>query len=109
MLGSQISNTFRRAFTLRWSKQPRVSWAELRREPRNLPSGSNCVRSALIFACTTIENMDTYLLHLEEQATQAGRHVHWVSIAEDARQIVLKIARGHNARLAVRSNSMVLI
>ncbi len=54
----------------------------------------------------TIENMDTYLLRFEEKVTAAGGHVHWAATAEDARQIVLQIAREHNVKLAVKSKSM---
>jgi L-lactate dehydrogenase complex protein LldF len=53
-----------------------------------------------------IENMDTYLLRFEEKVTAAGGHVHWAKTAEDARQIVLQIAREHNVKLAVKSKSM---
>jgi len=54
----------------------------------------------------TIENMDTYLLRFEEKVTAAGGHVHWATTAEDARQIVLDIARQNNVRLAVKAKSM---
>ena len=54
----------------------------------------------------TIENMDTYLLRFEEKVTAAGGHVHWAATAEDARQIVLQLAREHNVKLAVKSKSM---
>jgi len=54
----------------------------------------------------TIENLDVYLERLEEQVMAAGGHVHWAATAEDARQIVLDIARRNNVRLAVKSKSM---
>jgi L-lactate dehydrogenase complex protein LldF len=54
----------------------------------------------------TIENMDVYLTRLEEKVTAAGGIVHWAATAEDARQIVLKIAREHNVKLAVKAKSM---
>jgi L-lactate dehydrogenase complex protein LldF len=54
----------------------------------------------------TIENMDVYLTRLEEKVTAAGGVVHWAKTAEDARQIVLKIAKEHNVKLAVKSKSM---
>jgi L-lactate dehydrogenase complex protein LldF len=54
----------------------------------------------------TIENMDVYLTRLEEKVEQAGGHVHWAETAEDARQIVLQIARKNNVKTAVKSKSM---
>jgi L-lactate dehydrogenase complex protein LldF len=54
----------------------------------------------------TIENMDVYLTRLEEKVTTAGGIVHWAATAEDARQIVLQIAKEHNVKLAVKAKSM---
>jgi L-lactate dehydrogenase complex protein LldF len=54
----------------------------------------------------TIEHMDAYLTQLEEKVKAAGGHVHWAQTAEEANQIVLKIARAHNVKTAVKSKSM---
>ena len=54
----------------------------------------------------TIENMDVYLTRLEEKVKLAGGHVHWAETAEDARRIVLQIAKAHNVKTAVKSKSM---
>lgn len=54
----------------------------------------------------TIAHLDIYLERLEAAVQAAGGIVHWASTAEDARQIVLQIAREHNVRLAVKSKSM---
>ena len=54
----------------------------------------------------TIENMDVYLTRLEEKVTAAGGHVHWAETAEDARQIVLQLARENHVKTAVKSKSM---
>lgn len=54
----------------------------------------------------TIENMDVYLARLEAQVKAAGGVVHWAATAEDARQIVLKIAQEHNVKLVVKAKSM---
>jgi L-lactate dehydrogenase complex protein LldF len=54
----------------------------------------------------TIENMDVYLTRLEEKVKLAGGHVHWAETAEDARRIVLQIAKAHNVKMAVKSKSM---
>ncbi len=54
----------------------------------------------------TIANMDSYLARLEEKITAVGGHVHWAKTAEDARQIVLQIAKEYNVTAAVKSKSM---
>ena len=54
----------------------------------------------------TIENLDIYLERLEQAVQAAGGIVHWAATAEDARQIVLQIARDHNVSLAVKAKSM---
>lgn len=54
----------------------------------------------------TIENMDVYLAQLEEKVTAAGGIVHWAKTAEDARQIVLQIAKKHDVKLVVKAKSM---
>ncbi len=54
----------------------------------------------------TIQHMDVYLTRFEEKVQAAGGIVHWASTAEDARQIVLQIAKDHDVKLAVKSKSM---
>jgi L-lactate dehydrogenase complex protein LldF len=54
----------------------------------------------------TLENLDVYLARLEASAQAAGGQVHWASTAEDARQIVIRIAREHDVKLVVKSKAM---
>src|SRR5512134_1552304 len=54
----------------------------------------------------TIEHMDVYLTRLEEKVTAAGGHVHWATTAEEARRIVLQIAKEHNVKAVVKAKSM---
>jgi L-lactate dehydrogenase complex protein LldF len=54
----------------------------------------------------TIENMDVYLTRLEEKVLAAGGHVHWAETAEDARRIVLQVAKENNVKNVVKSKSM---
>ena len=54
----------------------------------------------------TITHLDHYLEALEQSVTQAGGHVHWARDAEEARRIVLEIAREHNVTRAVKVKSM---
>ncbi len=54
----------------------------------------------------TLQNLDYYLQMVEEQVTKAGGHVHWAKDAEEARQIVLQIAKDHDVKTAVKVKSM---
>src|SRR5512142_2837044 len=54
----------------------------------------------------TIENMDVYLTRLEGKVKAAGGHVHWAETAEEARRIVLQIAKENNVKNVVKSKSM---
>lgn len=54
----------------------------------------------------TIEHMDVYLARLEERVTAAGGTVHWAETAEEARGIVIQIAKEHDVRAVVKSKSM---
>jgi L-lactate dehydrogenase complex protein LldF len=54
----------------------------------------------------TITHLDHYLALLEERVTEAGGQVHWARDAEEARRIVLEIARQHGVRRAVKVKSM---
>lgn len=54
----------------------------------------------------TIENLDLYLTRLEAAVLSAGGHVHWAETGEDARQIVLQIAKENNVKKIVKSKSM---
>lgn len=53
-----------------------------------------------------ITHLDAYLELLERRVTEAGGHVHWARDAEEARRIVLEIARANEVKLAVKSKSM---
>ncbi len=54
----------------------------------------------------TLAHLDYYLALLEQQVTAAGGTVHWARDAEEARQIVVTIAREHGVRRAVKVKSM---
>src|ERR1700687_156357 len=41
----------------------------------------------------TLAHLDRYLEHLEASVQSSGGHVHWAATAEDARRIVVEIAR----------------
>jgi L-lactate dehydrogenase complex protein LldF len=54
----------------------------------------------------TLRHLDHYLLELEASVQRAGGHVHWASDADEARQIVARIARDHKVREVVKVKSM---
>src|SRR5205807_583780 len=54
----------------------------------------------------TLAHLDRYLEQLETSVQRLGGHVHWAATAEEARRIVLDIARRQNCRRVVKSKSM---
>jgi L-lactate dehydrogenase complex protein LldF len=54
----------------------------------------------------TLAHLDRYLEQLEAAVKERGGHVHWAATAEDARRIVVEIARNRNCRRTVKSKSM---
>jgi L-lactate dehydrogenase complex protein LldF len=54
----------------------------------------------------TIANLDRYLLQLEESVRRLGGTVHWARDGEEARAIILEIARSQNVKRVVKSKSM---
>ncbi|MFP5262080.1 MAG: LutB/LldF family L-lactate oxidation iron-sulfur protein [Blastocatellia bacterium] len=55
----------------------------------------------------TIARLDHYLVRLEESVARAGGAVHWARTGEEAREIILDIARRNGVRRVVKSKSMV--
>ncbi len=54
----------------------------------------------------TLAHLDRYLEQLEASVQRLGGKVHWAATAEDARQIIVKIAQDTGSRRAVKSKSM---
>jgi L-lactate dehydrogenase complex protein LldF len=54
----------------------------------------------------TLAHLDQYLVQLEASVHKLGGKVHWAATAEDARKIVVEIARAANCKHAVKSKSM---
>ncbi|MEI8316058.1 MAG: LutB/LldF family L-lactate oxidation iron-sulfur protein [Verrucomicrobiota bacterium] len=54
----------------------------------------------------TINHLDRYLKEFERNVLANGGHVHWAEDAEQARQIVLTLARQHGVRKVVKAKSM---
>ena len=55
----------------------------------------------------TLSNLDTYLQAFEENALKRGIKVHWAKDAKEHNQIVLEILQGCNAKMIVKSKSML--
>ena len=55
----------------------------------------------------TIANLSAHLQTFEENVHKAGGKVHWAATAEDVGRIVLEIVQQKQARLVVKSKSMV--
>jgi L-lactate dehydrogenase complex protein LldF len=55
----------------------------------------------------SLDNLDYYLDQLVGQVEKNGGNVHFAATAEDARQIILDIAKDHDARRVIKSKSMV--
>ncbi len=53
-----------------------------------------------------LAHLDRYLEQLDASVHKHGGHVHWASNAEDARRIILDMARRTNTRRIVKSKSM---
>jgi L-lactate dehydrogenase complex protein LldF len=53
-----------------------------------------------------LTHLDAYLTQAEDAVLKAGGQVHWARDAEEARRIVLQIAREHQAKNVVKSKSM---
>ncbi len=55
----------------------------------------------------TIENLDSYLEQLANNVRKNGGHVHFAETAQDAVDVVTRIAREKNAKSIIKSKSMV--
>src|SRR6201997_168782 len=54
----------------------------------------------------TLAHLDRYLEQLETSVQKVGGQVHWAGTAEEARRIVMEIAKGAGCTRAVKSKSM---
>ncbi|MFL5239892.1 MAG: LUD domain-containing protein, partial [Rhizomicrobium sp.] len=55
----------------------------------------------------TLAHLDTLLLRFEQNVQASGGHVHWARDAREAREMVLAILRGADARTVIKGKSMV--
>jgi L-lactate dehydrogenase complex protein LldF len=79
----------------------------LRREAfAELPEGDALRDQARAIKEATLQRLDYWLERLVDSVERRGGHVHYATSADEARQIVLDIARRTGARMAVKSKSM---
>jgi len=79
----------------------------LRREAfAELPEGDALRDQARAIKEATLQRLDYWLERLIERIESRGGHVHYATTADEARRVVLDIARRTGARTAVKSKSM---
>ena len=79
----------------------------LRREAfAEFPDGDALRDRAREIKEATLQRLDHYLERLIDNVERRGGHVHYATTADEARRIVLDIARDAGARMAVKSKSM---
>jgi L-lactate dehydrogenase complex protein LldF len=79
----------------------------LRREAfGDFPQGERLRDRARAIKEATLQHLDEHLERLIDNVERRGGHVHFAATADEARDIVLDIARRTGARMAVKSKSM---
>jgi L-lactate dehydrogenase complex protein LldF len=54
----------------------------------------------------TLQHLDVHLARLADSVERLGGHVHWATTAAEAREIILRLCRDRQVRMAVKSKSM---
>jgi L-lactate dehydrogenase complex protein LldF len=79
----------------------------LRREAfESFPQGEQLRDRARAIKEATLQRLDEHLERLVDNVERLGGHVHFATTADEARDIILEIARRTGARTAVKSKSM---
>jgi L-lactate dehydrogenase complex protein LldF len=79
----------------------------LRREAfGDFPDGERLRDRARAIKEATLQRLDEHLEQLIDNVERRGGHVHYAATADEARDIILDIARRAGARMAVKSKSM---
>ncbi len=101
--GSAMKDRFlQQALTIATTK-----FLDLRREAfGDFPEGEGLRARAREIKEATLQNLDRYLEQLVDNIERLGGHVHYATTPEEARAIILDIARRTGARMAVKSKSM---
>jgi L-lactate dehydrogenase complex protein LldF len=84
-----------------------TKFIDLRREAfGQFPEGDALRDRARAIKEATLQRLDEYLEQLVDNVERLGGHVHFATTREDARDIIVDIARRTGARMAVKSKSM---
>lgn len=67
----------------------------------------NSKKKANLIKWRSIENLDKYLMEFEANFTSRGGKVIWANDVKEAQEEILKIMQQHEARLVVKSKSMI--
>ena len=74
---------------------------------RELENGDTLRDRAREIKQETISNLDSYLTELEANILKLGGTVHWARTGEEARDVVLDLARSRSVKRVVKAKSMV--
>jgi L-lactate dehydrogenase complex protein LldF len=95
---TQLRRNIRKATTTIRARTARVT--------AELPDWQALRDAGAAVKAATMRDLDTHLLQLEVSVTAAGGIVHWARDAEEAREIILNIARRHEARRVIKIKSI---
>ena len=101
--GQALEDTFlQQALTIATTR-----FIELRREAfGEFPEGDALRDRARAIKEATLQRLDHYLEQLVDHVERRGGHVHYATTPDEARRIILDIARRTNTRMVVKSKSM---
>src|SRR6058998_723402 len=106
-LRERASNALRDRFLHEALDIATTKFIALRREAfGDFPQGEALRDRARAIKEATLQRLDAHLETLVANVERVGGHVHYATSAEEARRIVLDIARRIGARMAVKSKSM---
>lgn len=71
------------------------------------PEGEALRDEARAIRARVVGHLDQHLIRFEAELQKRGGHLHWAATADDARRIVVGIARAHGVRNVVKGKSMV--
>jgi len=84
-----------------------TKFIDLRREAfGDFPQGEGLRDRARAIKEATLQQLDRHLERLIDNVERLGGHVHFATTADEARDVILDIARRTGARMAVKSKSM---
>jgi L-lactate dehydrogenase complex protein LldF len=84
-----------------------TKFIDLRKESfAGFPEGEALRDRARAIKEGTLQELDRHLERLADNIERLGGHVHWASTAAEARNVVLRLCRDKDVRMAVKSKSM---